>query len=102
MHGYFAGLYGTRALPRELLRYEMHEIAFQKRLRARRPVLPNKLRDAAWLVGSLITLPHVLLTSQGRPMTTGFSVRSLRSVFCCAVRVVIALAITVTTGTTGK
>ncbi|KAL0051945.1 hypothetical protein WJX82_005133 [Trebouxia sp. C0006] len=34
-------------------------------------------------------------------MTTGFSVRSLRSVFCCAVRVVIALAITVTTGTTG-
>ncbi len=34
-------------------------------------------------------------------MTTGFSVRSLRSV-SCAVRVVIVTAIAVTTGTTGK
>lgn len=43
----FAGLNGTRASPRELLRYEMHEIAFQKRLRARRSVLLNKLRDGS-------------------------------------------------------
>ncbi len=33
--------------PSSMLRYEMHEIAFQKRLRARRPILPNKLRDGS-------------------------------------------------------
>ena len=96
----FAGLDGTRASPRELLRNEMYGPRWSAI--ARTAPLPNKLRRSMAQLLVLVACSQVLLTSQSQPMTTcrGFCVPSLRSVLC-AVRA-IAIAFTVTLGTTSK